>query len=123
MDETNLPQPSVNSPRRSSNPSRQTGTSKTSKQHKSKTSDEVKETLDRVTNAVYDLADQMNPHDNIIPKITAAVTSLASIPRHMKMAVINFLVRDHITAVTFMSLDDDMKLEWLEMNFNQGSSG
>eukprot|EP00268_Persea_americana_P055266 TRINITY_DN6412_c0_g1_i11.p1 TRINITY_DN6412_c0_g1~~TRINITY_DN6412_c0_g1_i11.p1 ORF type:complete len:122 (+),score=26.49 TRINITY_DN6412_c0_g1_i11:421-786(+) len=121
MDETNLPQPSVNSPRRSSNPSRQTGTSRTNKKHKSKTSDE--ETLDSVANAVYALADQMDPHDNIIPKITAAVTSLASIPRHMKMAVINFLVRGHITAVTFMSLDDDMKLEWLEMNFNQGSSG
>ena len=65
----------------------------------------------------------MNPHDNIISKITAAVTSLASIPQHMKMTVINFLVRDHITAVTFMSLDHDMKLEWLQMNFNQGSSG
>ncbi|RWR83492.1 transposon protein, putative, CACTA, En/Spm sub-class [Cinnamomum micranthum f. kanehirae] len=106
MDEPNLPQPSINSLRRTSIPSRQTSTSRTSKKNKSKTSDEVKETLDRVANAVYALADQMNPHDNIIPKITAAVTSLASIPRHMKMAVINFFVRDHITAVTFMSFDD-----------------
>ena len=85
-------------------------------------SDEVKETLDRVVNVVYALADQLNPHDILIPKITTAVTSLTSIPRHMKMAVVNFLVRDYLTAVTFMSLDDDIMLEWLDLNFNPGSS-
>ena len=122
MDEPNLPQLSINSSRYTSIPSKQTGTSRSNKKHKFKMSDEVKETVDRVANVVYALAYQMNPHDNIIPKIAVVVISLASIPRHMKMAIINFLVRDYITAVTFMSLGDDMKFEWLEMSFNQGSS-
>ncbi|XXG53027.1 hypothetical protein AAC387_Pa03g1201 [Persea americana] len=122
VDEPNLPQPSLNSLRRTSIPLGQTGTSRASKRRKSKTSDEVKETLERVANVVYTLADQINLHDNIIPKVTSAVTSLANIPRHMKMPVINFLARDRITAVTVMNLDDDMKLEWLEMNFNPSSS-
>eukprot|EP00268_Persea_americana_P001938 TRINITY_DN1057_c2_g3_i1.p1 TRINITY_DN1057_c2_g3~~TRINITY_DN1057_c2_g3_i1.p1 ORF type:complete len:161 (-),score=21.25 TRINITY_DN1057_c2_g3_i1:357-839(-) len=100
MDEPNLPQPSVNSPRHTSIPSRQTSTSMTSKKCMSKTSDEVKETLDNIANVVYAHAEQLNPHDNIIPKITIVVTSLATILRHLKMPVIKFLVRDHISTVT-----------------------
>lgn len=64
----------------------------------------------------------MNPRDNIIPEIAIVVTSLVIIPPHLKMPIIDFLARDHKNPVIFMSLDNGTKVEWLEMNFNRGSS-
>lgn len=45
------------------------------------------------------------------------------IPRHLKIPIIDFLARDHKHTVTFMSLDDETKVEWLGMNFNPWFSG
>lgn len=123
QDGANLPQPSVNSPKRRSAPSQQTSNSRTGKKHKSNTSDEVKDTLKDVANAVKMLVERINtPLHILISQIIEVVGSLPLIPEHMEMPVIDFLVSDEKKALTFLSLKNEKKMKWLKHNFDLGSS-
>eukprot|EP00268_Persea_americana_P051107 TRINITY_DN5621_c0_g1_i3.p1 TRINITY_DN5621_c0_g1~~TRINITY_DN5621_c0_g1_i3.p1 ORF type:complete len:159 (+),score=36.73 TRINITY_DN5621_c0_g1_i3:996-1472(+) len=66
MDEVNLPQHSVTSPRHRTEPPNQTGTSRSSKKQKSVECEEVRNTLDKVTNAVIKLAESVNSLEGLI---------------------------------------------------------
>ncbi|XXG87245.1 hypothetical protein AAC387_Pa11g1974 [Persea americana] len=96
---------------------------RTSKKSKSTGSDVVKDALEEIAKAVHALAESIKtPFYNLIPQIIEVVASHHFIPANMKLHVIDFLSRDDRRALMFLSFNDEMKIQWLEMNFHLGSS-
>ena len=123
LDEANLPQHSVTSPRCTITLSNQTGTSRTSKKQKSVECEEVINMLDKVANAVIKLAESVNPLEGLISRVSEVVTAHPPIPEDMEMLVLDFLISNDRRAYSFLSLNAEKQIKWLEKNFHPGSSG
>ena len=123
MDEANLPQHSVISPRHTTVPSNQTGTGRSSKKQKSVESEEVRNTLDKVANTVIKLAESINLLEGLLSQVSEVMTAHPFIPLDMQMLVLDFLLSNDRRALTFLSLNAKKQIKWLETNFCPGSSG
>ena len=88
LDEANLPQHSVTSPRCTITLSNQTGTSRTSKKQKSVECEEVINMLDKVANAVIKLTESVNPLEGLNSRVSEVVTAHPFIPAEMEMLVL-----------------------------------
>ncbi|XXG63514.1 hypothetical protein AAC387_Pa05g1686 [Persea americana] len=123
MDEANLPQHSVTSPKRTPGPSNQTSTNRTSKKQKSVECEEVRNTLDKVANAVIKLAESVNSLEGLISQVSKVVIAHPLIPEDIEMLVLNFLISNDKRAYSFLILNAEKQIKWLETDFYQGSSG